>query len=348
MQKLKTRFHCWKNVIGPIASILLISMGLSGYGQEAQNTYRSLEATRGQEDEVTKLILSDTYYHSLPEEIFNLTNLKSLDLSNADPVVLNKETLEAVRKLESKSFGYFDAPRSGLIELDPRISELRNLEEIILNGNPNLDFQKVFETLSNLPNLKILAIMNNGIRELPPNVTELKTLEQIWLGRNNDLNVPSALSALGRVSNLKHLGFGGMEINELSFGPNTFQSLENLWLAGNNLSKLDGLDNLHNLKSITLNNNQLKKVPGQLAGARNLEFVGLNNNPDLNVQHMIKVLSKLPKLRAVSLNGNNLKSIKGMERLKSLEFLVIKGNDISPEEIADFKEANPTMKVITE
>ncbi len=331
-----------------MASIFLLSMGLSVYGQEDQNTYKSLEATRGQEDEVTKLILSDAYYHSLPEEIFNLTNLKSLDLSNADPVVLNKETLEGVRKLKSKSFGYFDTPRSGLIELDPMISELRNLEEIILNGNPNLDFQKVFETLSNLPNLKILAIMNNGIRELPPNVTALKTLEQIWLGRNSDLNVPSALSALSRLSNLKHLGFGGMEINELSFRPNTFQSLENLWLAGNHISKLEGLNNLDRLQSITLNNNKLKKVPGQLADANNLEFVGLNDNPDLNVPHTIKVLSRLPKLRAVTLNGNNLKSIQGMERLKSLEFLVIKGNDIPSEEIAAFKEANPTMKVITE
>ncbi|MEP1035536.1 leucine-rich repeat domain-containing protein [Ekhidna sp.] len=308
--------------------------------------FKSIESTQGMEDSVYVLDFSGTELTKIPDQVFRLDNLQSLNLSNTGVSVIS-EKISQLKKLQKLNVDHLESPNQNLNALPKGIMELQNLEEININGNPNLDLEKVFDQLASFSSLKILAVMNNNIVRLPENVKNLKSIEQVWIGQNKDLNISLALDDLKKLPNLKHLGFGGIGIETLTFKEGSFQNLENVWLAGNRLTSIPGVEKLSKVKSISLNNNGLKELPNQIFLCENLESLSLNNNPELNVDELAKNLVSLQMLRVLSLNNNDMETIPDViGKVKSLQYLVVRGNEIPEKDVNRFQVLFPSIKII--
>lgn len=121
------------------------------------------------------LSFKNDHLKEIPQEIGFLRNLKILDLSGNDFVSL------------PKSF-----------------RELNHLEELFLNDDKYLQFDKNKKTLHLPKNLRILHLENDNLNNLPKEIYELKKLEILFLNNNNFIEVPKDLRGL---KNLKQLDF---------------------------------------------------------------------------------------------------------------------------------------------
>lgn len=344
----KLAFEDMKVETEAVAMVKLENGLLSSAELRNQKVYKSIDQVKGVEDSVYILDLSGTVLQEVPSEAFGLKNLQALHLNNTG-IQRISEGIGDLDKLQKLNLSHLTEPNHHLTGLPMMITRLQHLEEINLNGNPNINMPATFDKLSVLPKLKILAIMNNGINQLPDNLDKMKSLEQVWLGQNKGLIVPDALKELNQLTMLKHLGFGGVGIASINFEIGTFQNLENLWLAGNQIRELQGIEGLSRLKSITLNNNGLKELPSQIYSCEQLEFLALDSNPDLDFKGLFDRITDLPKLRVLSLSHNNLESLPGeIGEMESLEYLIVKGNALKESDIRKFREKNTSIKVIYE
>lgn len=90
------------------------------------------------------------------------------------------------------------------------------------------------------------------------------------------------------------------------------------------ISEIEGLNLLKDLKRLDLSYNQISEIKG-LEDLENLEFLGLINNRISE----IKGLEKLKNLITLFLQDNQITEIKGLEKLKNLENLALANNKIS-------------------
>jgi len=107
-------------------------------------------------------------------------------------------------------------------------------------------------------------------------------------------------------------------------GLENLHALKSLNLSDNNISEISGLDHLENLYNLNLSNNKISEIKG-LENLRNLRFLKLSNN---SIQE-IKGIDSLKSLMTLHLNGNQIEEIKGLDTLRSLNALYLSGNNIT-------------------
>jgi len=90
------------------------------------------------------------------------------------------------------------------------------------------------------------------------------------------------------------------------------------------ITDIEGLDSLKNLKELDLSYNQISKIKG-LENLENLEFLEIHNNKISE----IKGLEKLKNLRTLFLQDNQITEIKGLKTLQNLENLALINNKIT-------------------
>lgn len=91
-----------------------------------------------------------------------------------------------------------------------------------------------------------------------------------------------------------------------------------------NISDIEGLDSLKDLKELDLSLNQITEIK-ELENLENLEFLEIHNNQITE----IKGLEKLKNLRTLFLQFNQITEIKGLDKLQNLEILALENNKIS-------------------
>ncbi|MFT6997767.1 MAG: Leucine-rich repeat (LRR) protein [Cryomorphaceae bacterium] len=116
------------------------------------------------------LSFKNDHLKEIPEGVGFLKNLKVLDLSGNDFEVL---------------------PSS--------FENLTNLEELFLNDDKFLKFEKNIPVLSTLPNLKTLHIENDGLKSLPKDIYKLSHLESLYLNNNRFKQMPIEIEALEKL-----------------------------------------------------------------------------------------------------------------------------------------------------
>jgi hypothetical protein len=124
---------------------------------------------------------------------------------------------------------------------------------------------------------------------------------------------------------------------------NLFTSLKELSLENNDLSNANFsvLLELKKLKSLSLQNCRLNKIPAQLFQLKGLEILNLYWN---NLTDIPDELYSLTKLKDLNIGSNNLNSLSPkISNLKNLEFL-----ETSATEIKNYPDAMTTLKNIKE
>ncbi|NVM38504.1 MAG: leucine-rich repeat protein [Candidatus Lokiarchaeota archaeon] len=115
-------------------------------------------------------------------------------------------------------------------------------------------------------------------------------------------------------------------INDLSEleGLETLTDLKSLQLPKNNIREIKSLEHLKQLVTLDLSYNQIEEIKN-LGRLVRLKTLNLNNNKI----NEIKGLNSLKNLKGLALNGNNIGEIKGLDNLTSLKVLHIRDNNIS-------------------
>ena len=191
-------------------------------------TYVDKLLEREQEKRYRKLALHATHMTYIPEQVFECSNLRVLDLSNCSlkSISGNIAKLSKLRVLVLKGNDIDALPQS--------IKELKRLKVLVLGSNYLLHSRLDWSVLP--PNLEELHLSHCSLDEIPSSIFSLRKLKILWLAGN-------------RISVLSE------EINQL-------QNLEKLFLNSNRLEDLPGaLYDLPSLRGLYVNKNPLKDIP---------------------------------------------------------------------------------------
>lgn len=214
------------------------------------------------------------------------------------------------------------------------VSASLNIRYLSLQNVPNL---------SGCASLQILDLSGNWIREIPREIKELTTLKKLNLSDNQIETLPEEFGELTRLSELnlsqnklqglpsslgkcKVLHTLNVQKNRLQNWPQVMKclpGLEQLNLSHNQLKEAT-IEVGQNLKSLFLNNNQLKRVEFVVPSFSVLKRLNLANN------HLFSVpsLESFPILSNLLLNNNQLTKIPEVSS-KYLCWIIVRDNPLS-------------------
>ncbi|XP_039165051.1 disease resistance protein RPV1-like isoform X2 [Eucalyptus grandis] len=251
------------------------------------------------------LVLSGTNVSGFPDTFDKLSRLEKLDLCGCKmlqslPKSMNKmpylQHLQLIGCYELQSLPELPTCLT-ILEVTcqhhalPQLSHLIHLKELTVYDC------KLLESMPELPSTisKLLVLGCNKLKELP-NLSSSKLLSQLNIKNCQELTKINGLEALKFLVHLSVLG-------------------------SKNLSKFDGLEHAESLRylnmSSSLVNDDLVRGLGRLKNLDELDVSGCQYliRPDLSQ------LTHLKRLEAY--HCYNIVEIKGLERLKTLEFLII-------------------------
>jgi Leucine-rich repeat (LRR) protein len=256
--------------------------------------------------------------------IYHLKSVKSLDGDTIEPFEINesrdmfggKLTCDLVaEKLNCRNdfseIKTLEFPQYGI-----RFVDLTSASQ--LSAGQNLGFKCLrtvnlennsLTTLSGLIHLrtiKVLCLNNNKIESILPKLKGggYQKIDE------NDVLLPN-LEVL-------HLGFNGIsDLVNLQIG--RLKSLKALFLQGNEITKIDGLENLIELRELVLDKNKIKMI-------NEASFVGQANRlHELHIEeNRLKDLQNIPTLRVLQklyVANNKISEFADIERLFNMTYL---------------------------
>ncbi|GMM38088.1 hypothetical protein DASC09_054130 [Saccharomycopsis crataegensis] len=227
-----------------------------------------------------------------------------------------------------------------------KISHLKSLEKLYIEDCFNLSrFKNVLMNLKNLRKIIIVDCKFDGFSD------------DIILENLEDLKLTACslykLGGLGGCLNLKSLMAIESKIEEVTTDLSIFLKLENLDLAENNLSTLENIHSIPNLKTLNVEENDFVAIDKPLNYPKLTELIISSNiikvlddkNSPLKSLEILKYqccglekisvdFSKFEKLRELSLDssmnfGTYIVSMKPFTRISSLETLNLSATDLT-------------------
>eukprot|EP01096_Ripella_sp_DP13-Kostka_P008710 TRINITY_DN326_c0_g1_i1.p1 TRINITY_DN326_c0_g1~~TRINITY_DN326_c0_g1_i1.p1 ORF type:complete len:869 (+),score=358.49 TRINITY_DN326_c0_g1_i1:71-2608(+) len=186
--------------------------------------------------------------HTLPEELYRMRKLTSLDLSENLMEVIPGELSKLA---EAGLLQILNCSGNQISRIEDDFGKLTSLEEIILNNNL---FEELPACLSRLYQISRIELGSNFIKEIPSSINSLIFLQTLVLSNNQITVIPESLCSL----NALHV---------LDLSHNQITSLPN------------GFDKLHRLKRLLLHHNALEQVPLSVGFLVGLEELTLADNP---------------------------------------------------------------------
>jgi internalin A len=212
------------------------------------------------------LDLSDRNLASIPEDVYKMTWLTSLNLDN-----------------------------NHLQNIPERISGLRQLERLDLWDNHNLT---ISDGIGQLTELRHLSIGPN-CAAIPASIGRCKNLAALAITGNDLRTVPGWLSSL---ENLQILQLPVNELEELPDWWQSFPKLHTVNLEGNKLRSLpSSLGSLPALRLLSLKDNLLSDLPSSLRRLTSLRVANLGGN---RFRALPEVVTSWTSLRVLDLNND--------------------------------------------
>ncbi|MCV6636981.1 leucine-rich repeat domain-containing protein [Candidatus Albibeggiatoa sp. nov. NOAA] len=257
----------------------------------------------------------------IPELVFSLTQLQKLQINGAGSAA---EDVQATT-------------------ISPKIKQLENLTELVINHNK---LSNIPAEIGLLKNLTTLNLSYNKLTDLPAEIGQLQNLETLILESNYTLqNLPPEIGALTNLvkldlsslllqslpstvfnlTNLTELNLGGNQLQSLPPEIGQLQSLDNLNLNGSQLQSLPPeIGQLQNLTSLSLVFNQLQNLPAEIGQLHNLTSLNLNYNP---LQSLLAEIGLLYNLTNLDISFTQLQSLPAeIGQLQNLTRLKLKNN----------------------
>jgi Leucine-rich repeat (LRR) protein len=302
-------------------------------------------------------------YNQGLEQLSKLPRLERLDLiyANLRTFPDNIEKLNKLRKLNlyhsqidlEKAFSVISQWENlvllnlGEMDIDvlpENVTELKSLQTLKLHNNRNLDHQKLFQQLAELPNLEELVISKTILHQqhdrfvMPKELAELKNLKRLDMATSQQIVFDSLFAVLTKLPKLEYLSlkhvYPFFKMEDENFGiPANIEQMSNLKELDlersfnsifNEIEKLPELEKLNwansgtgeipevilkttSLKSLNLNSCELKELPEEIGNLTNLVHLDLGNN---QLKDLPGSITKLKKLRYLNLMGTHISESK--------------------------------------
>ena len=277
----------------------------------------------------------------------NLVNLKRLDVSNNRIGLI--ENLDNLANLQQLSL------ENNMIISLSGLRHLENLTELYI-GNNNISNMKEIYHLKELPKLIIVDMFGNPISYDPEyrlfviyHLKKIKVLDGAGVEASEHSlakeQYGGRLTADFLAEKIGHSNFemlteldlphANIKEVKLSTGLAPFVNLRSLNLEHNNLTNLGSITMLENLKVLCLNHNKIESLIGPASNIdndshstvlHNLEVLHLGYNGISNIPAL--QLWRLPRLKTLFLQGNEIVKVEGLENLFEMRELVLDKNKI--------------------
>ena len=224
----------------------------------------------------------------------------------------------------------------------------QSINHLILENNSISDISE----LAKLKQLEVLGIGGNPITDISA-IAELENLHTLSIGARKAMGIPAKdLSPIAKLKNLRKLTVYGTKespINSLSFIEG-LNSLEQLSFGGvaarvdfyTFLTSLDSLSEVPKLRSFYIRGNQ-KEINDltALGNLNELNYLGLVGS---NITSL-KGLGNSKSIAHLDLNSNDIDDVSELLKVKQLKVLVLEGNPITKEQVAELQAALPECKI---
>jgi Leucine-rich repeat (LRR) protein len=215
-----------------------------------------------------------------------------------------------------------DLSRKSLKELPSTLLEFKNLEEIVLGENPNLDLFGAFQLLSKLKKLKELDLAEAN-DSIPYNISTLTYIEKLNLEKNHLTSIPEGVKKLTR---LRELSLWDNKINTISLQSGDLPNLEEIELGLNKLEIFpDDLSLISTLKKVSFFYNSISNISPVIKELVRLEDLNFRGN---KLRTLPPELGELKALKKLDLGENQLSVITPLLNLSELEELILGDNRI--------------------
>ena len=286
----------------------------------------------------TILNLNDLGLLQLPQAIWNLRNLKVLLLGFQ--VGIRNQLMELPDEIGNLlELQTLDLSHNRFTTIPSSLGQLSRLQSLDISQNI---LTEIPESLGNLSNLITLNLSNNRIAKLPETIGQLNNLQSLDVSQNILNEIPESLG------NLNHLITLDVSNNLLVTLPESLGELtqiRTLNLAQNKLTELpESLGNLENLQTINLIDNQLTALPKSFSKFSQLKIdfsenyeLGRTTLGQLNIfvngnpQHILLfVTTQFAQLLSLQFSNSQLRDLTNhIGQLAQLQSLILNNNQLT-------------------
>ena len=310
----------------------------------SENSFNEEEYNLSLMSYLISLRFSNNKFNLIPRSLYQLSNLKLLDMSGNNIQEIDGDLLKGLSSLVE-----LDLSKNKLKSIPNSIQFLVFLEVLKLSNNQILEIP---EELGSLTRLKKLFLNENALQFLRKNIfSKMIGLEEIYLYKNRLENICDSSSSI--FDNMKHLKFLDIHSNYLTLF-NIFTEmpvLDCLLLSYNQITQVNGLDKCSSLTNLDLNNNKISEFPPDILKLKKLSTLNLQNNDLNSIPNTLGLMNNLVRL---NIEGNPLKRLVGKMRNCSTEELknYLKGRitekdlentPMTKEDLYDIKDDNDNL-----
>lgn len=250
------------------------------YGYSCESARETIDLANGFSDwftlykpyfiTLTNLNLAYNKLSTLPDEIGQLKQLKTLSLLN-----------------------------NNFVTLPPQIKELDQLEFLELSNNY---LSTISSEIGQLHKLQHLYLSQNNLSTLPAEIGQLHQLQELDLSANQLSSLPAEI---GQLTQLKVLGLSKNNLSTpLPSEIGQLHQLQEFYLSFNRLSTLPAqIGQLHQLQELHLSANQLSSLPPEICQLHQLQRLSLDQN---NLYTLPSEIGQMNQLWELNLSANKL------------------------------------------
>jgi Leucine-rich repeat (LRR) protein len=288
-----------------------MSLGLLTSCSTYATFYGDTATAVSEEGKIRRLDLSNQNLKRVPEQFNQLTQLRMLNLSGNTQLDI-EQVLSEVPKPEKLAVLILDSLQ--LTEIPNNLGRFKNLSQLSLVHNPDMDWEMAFQKLEDVP-LVFLNLQRNNLKSLASTITLLSKIKDLKLSYNELKDEQSYIY----LSQLPHLYAVWLDFNELTVVP-------------------DNIGLLSQITYLYLDGNELIDVPPAMRSMKSLSVLHLGYN---NFSQLPERFMEMPGLLMVHINNNQITSIPRNYGSKkyTLLALLLDGNPIPAEEVKWAKKA---------
>lgn len=276
----------------------------------------NLQSALQQPEAVTSLFLNRMELTTIPPEVFQLPNLKELDLRYNNIAELPAEIgrLIPLEKLVLSNNRIQNLP----LELD----KLMLLQEIRLDHNQLTIWPAV---LHRLPRLEKVTLDYNRLENIPDEPGPLPALRDLSIAHNKLKKLPPGI---GRWHRLRALDLSGNQLGKIPADLGQCRELDHLNLAKNRLRQLPpGLERLHGLRFLNLESNSFADLPEVIFSWPHLRHLAAAGN---RIRQLSAAIGSLQWLSHLDLGNNQLETLSpAIEQCTQLQTLLLGRNNLT-------------------